>query len=459
MKKNLTLWPLVASIYLMVAGGPFGLEDIVSQMGYRGAIVILLVTPLIWALPTSLMVAELASAIPEDGGYYIWARQAMGPFGGFIEAWLTLVGSVFDMAIYPTLFVSYLQHFNPTITQGGRGYWIGVLMIAACAALNLGGAKRVGKSSFVFSALLLSPFVVLSFYAARHPMAAARPQAPVHFDFLLGLLVAMWNYMGYDNSSPVAAEVENPQRTYPLAMFMSILIVVITYVGPIAAVAATGLPPENWSTGGWASVAQEVLGADPMVGALFSAITLGGLIGAFGTCNALTMALSRLPAVMAEDGFLPKALAWRHPRTGAPVLAIITCSTIWALALRLSFSKLIMLDVLLTGLSILVEFASLIVLRVRQPDLGRPYRVPGGLMGAIAIAIGPAALLVLAVVRNRAERIGPINALQFGVILIALGVVAYLVTTRVRSSKKNSVAMPRAATLQRTSGNPNASAG
>lgn len=427
MKRGLTLWPLVASIYLMVAGGPFGLEEIVARMGYGGAILVLLVTPLVWALPAGLMVAELASAIPEEGGFYIWAYRAMGPFGGFLEAWLTLAGSIFDMAIYPTLFVSYLAHFNPAVTANGRGYWIGVAMIAACAALNLGGVRSVGASSFAFTALLLAPFAALSFYAAAHPGPAA-PHAPVHFDFLLGILVAMWNYMGFDNSSPIAGEVERPQRTYPLAMAATVLLVVITYVVPIAAVAVTGLPSDRWSTGGWADIARAVLGGGTIAGVLAAAITVAGMIGAFGTCSALTMSLSRLPMVLAEDGFLPRILARRGERTGAPVVSIFTCAVVWALALNLSFDKLIMLDVLLTGLSILVEFLSLIVLRVREPDLDRPYRVPGGMAGAIGIAVAPAALLVLAMVRNKAEAVGPINALELGAILIALGVLAYFLS-------------------------------
>ncbi|HXA48717.1 MAG TPA: APC family permease [Candidatus Acidoferrum sp.] len=428
MKGNkLTLWPLIAAVYLMVAGGPFGLEDTVSQMGYQGAILILLITPVIWALPAALMVAELASALPEEGGFYVWARRAMGPFGGFMEAWLTLVGSIFDMAIYPTLFVSYLEHFNPAITAHGRGFWIGVAMIGACALLNVGGVKSVGVSSFAFTALLLTPFAVLSFYAAAHPAPMA-PHAPVHYDFLLGMLVAMWNYMGFDNSSPVAAEVDRPQRTYPLAMAGAILIVVFTYVGPIAAVAATGLPAANWTTGAWPDVARTVFGGGAVAGVLAAAITIGGMIGAFGTCSALTMSLSRLPMVLAEDGFLPKIFARRHARTGAPTVAIFACALVWALAMNLSFSKLIILDVLLTGLSILMEFASLIVLRVREPELPRPYRVPGGMAGAIGIAIGPTVLLVMAVVRNKAEPVGPINALQLGAILIALGVLAYFLS-------------------------------
>ena len=427
MKSKLTLWPLIAATYLMVAGGPFGLEDTVLQMGYQGAILVLLITPLVWALPAALMVAELASAIPEEGGFYIWARRAMGPFGGFLEAWLTMAGSVFDMAIYPTLLVSYLGHFNPAITSGGRGYWIGVAMLGVCALLNLGGVKSVGASSLAFTVLLLSPFAVLSFYAATHP-APAPPHAPQHFDFLLGILVAMWNFMGFDNSSPVAGEVDRPQRTYPLAMVGTVLIVVVTYIAPIAAVAASGFPAQKWTTGGWADVARQVMGGGAVAGVLAAAITIGGMVGAFGTCSALTMSLSRMPMVLAEDGFLPKLFARRHPRTGAPTVAILGCVIVWALALNLSFSKLIMLDVLLTGLSILMEFASLIVLRVREPELPRPYRVPGGLAGAIGIAVCPTVLLVAAVMRNKAEPVGPVNALQLGGILIAVGVLAYFLS-------------------------------
>jgi amino acid transporter len=114
-------------------------------------------------------------------------------------------------------------------------------------------------------------------------------------------------------------------------------------------------------------------------------------------------------------------------------VAIFACAIVWALALNLSFAKLIMLDVLLTGASILLEFASLVALRIREPELPRRYRVPGGLAGAIGIGVGPLVLLVLAVVRNKAEPVGPINALQLGAILIALGVVSYFLSTRFRS--------------------------
>src|SRR5580693_3555252 len=111
--RKLTLLPLIAATYFMVAGGPYGLEDLIGKTGYAMAIIILIITPLLWSLPTALMVSELASAIPEEGGFYIWVRRGMGRFWGYQEAWLTLGGSVFEMALYPTLFVDYLGHFAP----------------------------------------------------------------------------------------------------------------------------------------------------------------------------------------------------------------------------------------------------------------------------------------------------------------------------------------------------------
>jgi amino acid transporter len=439
--RKITLVPLIAATYFMVAGGPYGLEDIVARAGYTSAIVILLVTPLIWSLPTALMVSELASALPQAGGFYVWVTRAMGRFWGFQEVWLSLAGSIFDMAIYPTLFVEYLGHFAPALTSGGKGIWIGVGLVAVCAIWNLLGSKAVGRSSVILGVLLLSPFAILAGYALFSRSVPGAVSVPLHRgDLLGGILVAMWNLMGWDNASTIAGDVDRPQRTYPRAMIGTLLLVTLTYVLPIAAVALTGLDPNLWSTGGWAEVARAVFGNSGALrefagSAVALAITAGGMVGAAGTLNALTMSFSQLPAVMGEDGFLPKVFARRHSRTGAPWVAIIACSTAWALCLGFDFVELIVLDVLLTGLSILLEFAALVVLRIREPDLPRPYRVPGGLPGAIAVGLAPLALLILTVVRNHTEAIGPISALQLAGLLIAAGGLAYVVSERARRRK------------------------
>src|ERR1700760_457322 len=114
-RKQITFLPLVGATYFIVAGGPYGLEELLGQDGWRRAIGVLLLVPIVWSLPTALMVGELAGALPEDGGYYAWVRRALGPFWGFTEAWLSLVAGVFDMAIYPTLFALYLGWLWPAL--------------------------------------------------------------------------------------------------------------------------------------------------------------------------------------------------------------------------------------------------------------------------------------------------------------------------------------------------------
>ena len=434
--RRLTLVPLVAATFFMVSGGPFGIEDIVGKAGYKGALLILLVTPAIWAFPTALMVSELSSALPQEGGYYVWVTRALGRFWGYQEAWLSMAGSVFDMGIYPTLFVDYLGHFAPWTTAGHRGLAIGVALIAVCALWNLAGSRSVGGGSVVMALFLLAPFTVLTAYACFHPGTPSGHAIPFgNIDLLGGILVAMWNYMGWDYASTVAGEVERPQRTYPLAMAGAVTLVTLGYLLPVGAVAWTGLDPNRWTTGAWADIARTVLHDGFLGNAAATLITLGAMLGAVGTLSANTMSYSRVPAVLADDGFLPRIFARRTRVTGAPWVSILACSVLWACSLGLSFVKLILLDVLLTGLSLLLEFAALVALRLREPGLARPYRVPGGLGGAVALGIPPLGLLILTALRNQIEPIGPINALQFGALLILAGVAAFFLSGLFRKGK------------------------
>src|SRR5580658_828263 len=213
--RKLTLLPLVATTYFMVSGGAYGLEELVA-CGYATAVIALLVTPVVWSLPAALMVGELASAIPEEGGYYAWVRRAMGPFWGFQEAWLSLVASIFDMAVYPTIFMLYLGRLLPWLGPGGS-LAAGALLVFGCAAWNLRGASGVGKGSTLLAIAILGPFAAftaLGFLHAGPPLPASHPPGP-HALFA-GVMVAMWNYMGWDNASTIAGEVHRPERTYPL---------------------------------------------------------------------------------------------------------------------------------------------------------------------------------------------------------------------------------------------------
>src|SRR5436305_6637744 len=257
--RKLTVLPLAAATYFMVSGGPYGIEELVQDSGYKLALIILFLTPVFWSLPTGLMVGELSAALPAEGGFYVWVRRAMGPFWGFQEAWLSLAASIFDMALYPTLFVQYLGRLWTPATQGHNGVLIMVAMIIVCLLWNLYGAKAVGDGSMFMGVLLLSPFVVITVLAlVRHLNPAA--SNITKGDFLAGVLVAMWNYMGWDNASTVANEVDNPQRTYPRVMMLALVAIMLSYIIPVAAVWHTHLQPENWSGGSWASTAGFIVG-------------------------------------------------------------------------------------------------------------------------------------------------------------------------------------------------------
>jgi len=419
----------------MVAGGPFGLEQIVADNGYRGAILILCVTPILWALPTTLMVSELASALPQTGGFYVWVRRALGPFWGFQESWLTFAGSIFDMAIYPILFSAYLAHLMPALGKGYLPIFIGVVMIATCVVMNLFGTRFVGEETIWFVLFLLAPFGFLLWHGLSFPHLHLAPldlnvkPTLTKTDFLGGILIAMWNYMGWDNASTIAGDVKDARHTYSRAMLVCMIVVVLTYLAPILAVAHVGLPLSAWETGSWVNIAGRLGGARL---ALF--MTAAGVLAALSTFNALVLSLSRLPYAMARDGFLPPAFA-RQNRCGAPWVAIVVCAVFWALAMGLGFEKTVMLDVLLTGLSILLEFAALIALRIKEPELPRPFRVAGGFAGLVLLVAPPALLIVIACARNHRERIGSVNALIVGLGIVMLGVLVYFLGPRQRAAR------------------------
>src|SRR5262249_20716184 len=155
--RTLTIAPLVASTYFMVSGGPYGLDELIARAGYENTLLVLVVLPLCSRLPDVLSVRELAAALPAVGGFSVWLRRAPGPFWGFLEAWLSLVASIFDMAIYPTIFVHYLGHLFPSVANGWPGILVGTSMIALCAVWNLSGTRSVGGGSVLAGLVLLAP--------------------------------------------------------------------------------------------------------------------------------------------------------------------------------------------------------------------------------------------------------------------------------------------------------------
>jgi amino acid transporter len=434
---KLTLWPLVAATFFMVSGGTYGTEAIVSGAGYGHGILILLFLPVLWCLPTAFMIGELSSALPAEGGYYAWVRRGLGNFWGFQEAWLSLAASIFDMAIYPTLFVFYLKQMSPWFGVGNHGVIAGLFVVITCAALNLAGIRVVGITSLWLFFLLSVPFALIVVMAPMRAGALAGGHsagAGAGLGLLGGVLVAMWNYMGWDNASTIAQEVEKPQRTYPKAMIAAVVLVSLTYVLPFLAVYFTGIPATAFAgDGSWAEVAGLVGGRVMGFEWLRFFVVLGGLMSAFGMFNALVMSYSRLPLAMARDGMLPKIFAKTSARTHAPWVAIITCATCWALCLGLGFKRLVTLDIMLYGIALMLEFVTLVALRIREPELKREFRVPGGLTGAVLAGVFPLVLLSIALVESESQSVLGINGLLFGVLIMATGFGVYAATRKLRT--------------------------
>jgi amino acid transporter len=143
--------------------------------------------------------------------------------------------------------------------------------------------------------------------------------------------------------------------------------------------------------------------------------------------NALVMSYTRLPMAMAEEGMLPRAVALRN-RRGVPWVSVLFCGLAWALALNLRFERLISIDLILYGSSLLLEFVALIVLRIREPNLARPFRA-GNLAFVLLLSAGPAALIGYALYASRAETIlGATSALLFAMLVGLLGPVFYWLT-------------------------------
>ena len=421
MGRKLTLLPLVMATFFMVSGGPFGIEDILGGAGYGGGLLILILLPVVWSLPTALMIGELAAAVPEDGGFYVWVRRALGPFWGFQEAWLSLTASIFDMAIYPALFVAYLGKLDPALTVGDRaGLWaLGIIVL--CTGWNLLGVKPVGDGATWMFGLLMLPFGLLCGYAIWHgihggPITRAADCSGASIG--TAMLVGLWNYMGWDNASTVAQEVERPQRNYPRAMVASIALVIAAYALPLACMWFAGLGCSDFQTGSWADAATRLGGRW-----LGIAIIASGTMSAVGMFNTLMLSYTRLPYAMAEERMLPRAFS-RCNRRGVPWVAVVACAVGWALAAQMSFERLLSIDIILYGTSLMLEFAALVALRIREPNLDRPFRA-GNFAFAALLGVSPAGLIVYAAYLSRGERMAGMPALLFASLVAAAGLLAY----------------------------------
>ena len=423
--RSISTLSLVFILYFSTSGGAFTTETLVASVGPGMALLILALVPIVYSLPEILIIGELASMLPLEGGYYRWVQRAFGPFWAFQNGWLTWMYSLVDMAIYPKLFVTYLAWFAPALPPWA--VWVvGLVVIWGATALNLAGARRVGRSSVFAGTFIMAGFLAISVAALAHashvpwrPFAA--PGRAGAGGLAVGLSIALWNYIGWDNASTVQGEVEDASRSYPRALAIALPLVAAGYLVPLlAALAATDWT--TWTEGGWPQIA---LASGGTLGPLLAAwVALGGMVSALALFNALLLAYSRIPFVMATDGLLPAALT-RTDARGTPQVAVLFAAVCYSLFMLLPFGGLVVADVLLYSLALMLELGSLLVLRVREPDLRGAFRIPLGTRAVALLALCPFMVLVLVVALSFFDGEYGLPAVVGAGVAIALGPPCY----------------------------------
>lgn len=432
---RLGLISFTAVLFFTVVGGPYGIEPVVQSAGPLLAIVLILVTPLIWSVPTALMVAELSAAIPVPGGYYAWVKRALGSFWGFQEAWWSWLVSFVDMGIYPVLFGTYGSAVFRDITGvdwfvSDAGRWmLATVLIWTVVGANLLGARVAGWMAAVAGVLVVTPFIAMagmavegfsSFDAVVGSWSGGPPSGQGTAGALgAGLFVVMWNYQGWDGVATVNGEVRRPGRTIPIALGIVVVLSMLTYLLPVLAALTVTSDPAAWGEGAFPALAGAIGGEG-----LRFAVAVGAVIGVAGLFNANMLSNSRIPMALGEDHYLPPLLAKANARTGAPTASLILSGVLFTFIALVDFTSLAVIDVVVYSATLLLEFFALLVLRIREPRIIRPFRVPGGIPGIALVTALPMILLGLAIVNEVAD--GGAEVLGISAAVLATGPVAWI---------------------------------
>jgi amino acid transporter len=417
------LFYFVFVMYSYTTAGPFGLEGVVASSGPGMALIYDLVLPFFWSIPMSLVSAELTTAMPVEGGFYRWVRAAFGDFWGFLAGWWNWLASFLLASAYAVLFADYLGYYFPQLT-GWKHTLLAIALIWGMAYINLRGIQLVGVVATILEIAVLIPVAVLCVASVpqwRHNpfVPLVPPQRPPFEIFGVGLALGLWGYSGYEQLSTVAEEVENPQRTYPRALAWVTPLSMLTYFLPtFCSLAALGNWGQ-WNTRYFVDAAQAIGGLG-----LGIAMTFSATVANAAALNSTILTTTRIPFVMAQDGYLPGWLTRLHPRYGTPWMAICFSALIYSLFAVQTLSQLISLYIWLRIATSVLTFLAAWQLRRKMPDLKRPFRIPGGRKGLV-YAVG-APLIVSGVALLGSDQFGT----RWGPVALLLGPVAYVFIRR-----------------------------
>lgn len=387
--RKISLIPLVFLIYYEVSGGPFGVEDSVKAGGPLLALLGFIIFPIIWSIPEALVTAEMGTMFPENGGYVVWVSSAFGPFWGFQQGWMKWLSGVIDNALYPVLFLDYLKSAIPAL-GGGLPRVIAVLLLTiALTYMNYRGLTIVGWTAVCLGVFSLMPFCAMGLISIPKLEPARWLVVDMkNIDWNLYLNTLFWNLNYWDSVSTLAGEVENPKKTFPKALFWGMLLVVMGYFIPLlTTIGSVELDRSQWDDGYFADIAK-ILGGVWLRWWIEAASALSNM----GMFEAEMSSDSFQLLGMAERGMLPEAFAIRS-RFGTPVLGILFSASGVLLLSWMSFQEIIAAENYLYCFGMFLEFAAFIWLRIKNPTMPRPYKIPLGTVGVTLMCIPPSVLL------------------------------------------------------------------
>jgi basic amino acid/polyamine antiporter, APA family len=383
MPRAVGLFNAVAvSVGVTIGSGIFRVPATVAgQLPDAGSVLLCWVLGGLVALCGALSLAELAAALPRSGGVFAYILESFGPLPAFLFGWAELaVVRAAALGAIATIFAEYLGYFIPLTT-------IQVRQVAACTIVVIGVMNYVGvrRAAAVLSATTVAKYIAvlaLGLLACTASGGSSAHFAPLWSQALSPSLIAtalipvMWTYDGWADLSMLGGEVSNPRRTLPLALILGAACVMVVYLvvnlGFIYAV-----PLHEMA--GSKLIAATVAGRIPLLAGAGTALIVGVvLIATFSGLNGSLLVGSRIFFAMADRGLLFRAVARISPRFKSPSIAIgLTTALGVVYVLENDFAQLA--DKFILGIwpFYALAVAGVFVLRRRQPDLPRPYRVWG----------------------------------------------------------------------------------
>ncbi|WP_206045416.1 APC family permease [Oceanicoccus sagamiensis] len=338
-----------------------------------------------------LTYAELASAMPLVGGEHVYSHRALGAGWAFVCTWSIALAyisvSAFEAVALPTVLAQLIPAINAHKLWSVAGYdvylnWVlvGIAASVAVTWVNIMGIKTAAKMQLLVTLILLLAGALLLTGASLNPQTNPMPALFKNdlSGFLWVLSVVPFLFVGFDVIPQMAEEINLPQRKIGLLIIVAVLMAIAWY-SLICLAVGLALPASQLATVELApaAAASSVWGT-PLAG---QGILLAGIAGIFTSWNAFLVGGSRAIYVMAKAGQLPAALGWLHPKYNTPANAILLIGALCCLAPFFGRTMLVWL-VDAGSFSVVIAYGlvalSFLVLRAREPDMPRPYRVYGG---------------------------------------------------------------------------------